>query len=258
MIKPGLGEDVKRTIFRPEATIGSIPPFVRINSIEMRFFVRSIVKLLPLFQQFRGAFTESPYYSFLAPVNNFNYPKDCFRAPSQFFSCLTNQVLPILDGCVPKFGFSICCQEPNETMQLVDSLIKLPQVQASSIVFFFVNGSLRLNPQSHMHQSLQIDGISNWLHQQIVETPTPPKDYRILKIIEVNRFAFLIRLNSVRQLIDSIKAVSPNFSYSFFNAVLLLRGSGWCKVKSGWILFDQKKPKSWISVVPQVLRKEAL
>ena len=180
----------------------------------MGFFVRSIVKLLPLFHQFRGAFTESPYYSFLAPVNNYNYPKDCFRAPSQFFSCLTNQVLPILVGCVPKFGFSICCQEPNETMQLADSIIKLPQVHASSTLCFFIAGPL--GSQSHMHQSLQIDGISNWLHQQIVETPTPPKDYRILKIIEANRFAFLIRLNSVRQLINSIKAVSPNFSYFLF------------------------------------------
>ena len=176
-------------------------------------FVRSIAKLLPLLQQFRGAFTESPNFALLAFINDINYPNGCFRAPSQFFSCLTNQVLPILVGCVPKFGFSICCQEPNETMQCVDSLIKLPQVHASSTLCFVIAGPL--GSQSHMHHSLQIEGISNWLHQQIVETPTPPKDYRILKIIETNQFAFLIRLNNVRQLIDTIKAVSES-KFQFF------------------------------------------
>ena len=85
-----------------------------------------------------------------------------------------------------------------------------------------------------MHLSLQIDGISNWLHQQIVETPTPLKDYRILKIIEANRFAFLIRLNNVRQLIDTIKAVSS----------VVISGR---KVKSKFCLI--KKPKIFIFIL---------
>ena len=173
----------------------------------MRFFVRSIVKLLPLFQQFRGAFTESPKFALHAFINNINYPKDCFRAPSQFFLYLTNQILPIFDGCNPSsFLFSISCQEPNETMLVVDSIIKLPQVQASSDVFFIVNKPL--NPQSHMQHFLQIDGISNWLHQQIVGAPS--KHYRILNILADDEFSLLVRLDSVRQLIDTIKAVSLN------------------------------------------------
>ena len=172
----------------------------------MDIVVRSVDKLLPLLQRFRGAFTESPNFALLAFINNINYPNGCFRAPSQFFPYLTNQVLPIFDGRVPSFDFAISCQEQSETMPLVDSILKLPQVQASSCVQFLVFGKLN----SHMQYSLQINGISNWLHQQIVETPTPPKDYRILKIIEANQFPFLIRLNSVRQLIDSIKAVSLN------------------------------------------------
>ena len=203
LIKPGLGEDVKRTIFRPEATIGLIPPFVRINPVDMNCFDRSIIKLLPLLQQFRGAFTESPYYSFLASVNNYNYPKDCFRTASRFLSCLADQILPIFDGRVPSFHFAISCQEQSETMPLVDSILKLPQVQASSYVQFFAFGELN----SHMQYSLQINGISNWLHQQIVETPTPPKHYRILSIETDDEFVLFVRLDSVQQLIDTIKAV---------------------------------------------------
>ena len=176
----------------------------------MSRFVRSIAKLLPVLQQFRGAFTESPKFALHAFINNINYPKDCFRAPSQFLSCLADQILPIFDGRVPSFEFSISCQEQSETMPLVDSILKLPQVKASSYVHFLVYGD-----NSGIQHSLQINGISNWLHQQIVETPTPPKGYRILKIIEANQFAFLIRLNNVRQLIDTIKAVSES-KFQFF------------------------------------------
>ena len=90
-------------------------------------------------------------------------------------------------------------------MLLVDSIIKLPQVQASSNVFFIVNKPL--NTQSHMQHSLQIDGISNWLHQQIDGAPS--KHYRILKILADDEFSLLVRLDSVQQLIDTMKAVSP-------------------------------------------------
>ena len=175
----------------------------------MSRFVRSIVKLLPLFQQFRGAFTESPYYSFLASVNNYIYPKDCFRTASQFLSCLANQILPIFDGRVPSFKFAISCQEQSETMPLVDSILKLPQVQASSYVQFFAFGELN----SHMQYSLQIDGISNWLHQQIVGPP--PKHYRILSIETDDEFVLFVRLDSVQQLIDTIKAVITWIVYLF-------------------------------------------
>ena len=209
MIKSELGKDEKRTIFLPDARIGLIPPFVRINSIAMIRFVRSITNLLQLLQQFRGAFTESPYYSLLACVNNMNYPRDCFRTSSRLISCLANQILPIFDGCNPSASlFSISCQEPYEAMPLVDSILKLPQAQSSSGVHFFIIE--QFNRHSDIQHCMRIDGISNWLHQQI-DGPSL-KHYRILRIVTKDK-SFLIRLDSVQQLIDTIKAVSLSIHF---------------------------------------------
>ena len=218
LIKPGLDKAEKRMLFKSGARIGSIPPFVCINSIAMNRLVRSIPKLLPLLWRFHGAFTESPKFALFAPINNI--PRDCFRTASQFLLCLSNQILPIFDRHMQSLSFSISCQELNETMPLVDSILKLPQVQACSDVHFLFKEYHNYNPYWpywHIQHSLQIDGISNWLHQQ---TDGPPsKRYRILKIVTSDKLEFLIRLDSVQQLIGTIKAVSLNISViAFFTA----------------------------------------
>ena len=212
VIKPGLDYDEKRIIFKPDAEIGPIPAFLRINSILMYGFKPSFTRFLPLFQHFSSAFTDSPhFYSYTYIGQHWAEDSDWFHAPPQFLSCLTQKILPIFNGCRPTFVFSLYSKQidtirrrnsknTQDIMPLIGSILELPHVQASSNVRFFISG--QLNPNTQL--SLEIDAISDWLQRPFVEPAS--KYYRTLQISS-RKNLLSVHSNSVTLLIDTVKAV---------------------------------------------------
>lgn len=201
LINGELKRHEKRTIFKPDAKIGEIPAFVRIDTISLDSFSASIIDVLPLLKHFSSTFVQTPFvhlYSFIS-----EFLPECFRSHTQVLFCLGEKMLQIFDGRTPHFLFCFYCDDPRDRIPLVDSILKLPEVHASSSVRFFIVGQL-INP--HMPHSLQIDGISNWLHREYVEPPA--KFYRTLKIESDQEEMLLVRVNSVQRLIETLKAVS--------------------------------------------------
>ena len=163
----------------------------------MATFIPFIAQFLPLLRKF--TYTDS--VNFCAHTNIGLLRSECFAYSPHFLSCLSTKVLPILDGHAPHFNFKVYFEEENDTLSLIDSILKFPQVQASSNVKLYIKASLRpFMPQL----SLQIDAISDWLNRQYVD---PPTEYRSLILRTANN-PFLVRFSSAIQLIDTLKVVS--------------------------------------------------
>ena len=161
LTKPGLtAADAKPPIFKLNAKIDSVPTFLRINSILMAPFLPSITQFLSLLQKF--TYTDSVKFC-CACTNIGRGPRfKGFSRYSHFLSCLSTKVLPILDGHTPHFNLRVYSEDETDTTSLIGSILKLPQVQASSNVKLYIKTSFKRLP----HRSLQIDGISDWLNRQ--------------------------------------------------------------------------------------------
>ena len=162
----------------------------------MATFLSSITQFVPLLQKF--TYTDS--VKFCAYTNIGRPHSNCFSHSTYFLSCLSDKVLPILNGYTPHFYFNVYSWDANDAMSSIGSILTFPQVQASSNVELYVKASF--NPPMPQ-QSLQIDAISDWLHRQFVDSPP---DYRTLTFQTDNDPFRLI--SSVRQLIDTLKMVS--------------------------------------------------
>ena len=103
--------------------------------------------------------------------------------------------------------------EPSNTMPVIDSILQLPQVKASLCTRFFVKEELiEYYDVQHQH-SLQSEVICDWLHLQVHHPSL--QYYRTLEIVT------LVHLESVEQLIETLKIVSPNilFFHSLLSAI---------------------------------------
>ena len=120
----------KRPIFSLDAKIDSVPTFLRINSIMMATFLSSITQFVPLLQKF--TYTDSVKF---CAYTNIGLPRsNCFSHSTYFLSCLSDKVLPILDGYRPHFNFNVYSWDANDAMSSIGSILTFPQVQASSNV----------------------------------------------------------------------------------------------------------------------------
>lgn len=97
-------------------------------------------------------------------------------------------------------------------MPVIDSILQLPQVKSSSYVRlkrfftpFLYNYWIEDDDVQHQH-SLQIDVISDWLHQQVLQTPL--SYYRTLEILPADGRDEVVRLDSVERLIDTLQMVN--------------------------------------------------
>ena len=93
--KPDLENEEKRIIFKPDATIGSIPPYVKIKPIWICIWP-STSQLFPLLLQFSTTYANSPDIHLHVRIDE-NF-KHCFRTPTDFLSCLRKKMLPIFNG----------------------------------------------------------------------------------------------------------------------------------------------------------------
>ena len=204
-----LEDDEKRTIFKPSAKIGPISPFVRIYAIFIDCLKTCAVQLLPLLRQFSSAIYH-PYVCIGIDV----------LTPVWFLSCLSDKILPLFDGCKsckPQFEFQMDFDEPRNTMSVINSILQFPQVKASVCTRLLVTEELI---EDDMQHSLQIDVISNWLHQQVHQPSFPY--YRTLEIEILSDFdveddeemlPVVVRLESVERLIDTLKMVCLNILF---------------------------------------------
>ena len=98
-------------------------------------------------------------------------------------------------------------------MSLIDSILELPHVQASSNVRFFIKGEF--NPNTQL--SLQTDAVSDWLHRQFVDSVEPQQKYHRILRISSRKNLLSVRTNSAELLIDTLKAVSRNKKFINLN-----------------------------------------
>ena len=210
-----LEDDERRTIFKPSAKIGPISPFVRIYAIFIDCLKTCAVQLLPLLRQFSSAIYH-PYVCVGTDV----------ETPARFLSCLSDKIVPLFDGCKPQFEFQMDFDEPRNTMPVIDSILQLPQVKASVCTRLLVKEELI---EDDMQHSLQIDVISDWLHQQLHQPSFPY--YRTLEIVilsiideedDEEMLPVVVRLECVERLIDTLKMVYLNiFIHSVISHSLL-------------------------------------
>ena len=216
MIKQGLSKDEKRTVFKPGAKIGPIPPFLRINSTTIEGFCCwskiTHTSIEPLLRQFSCAYSKSLHFNLDSYI----------QSPAHFLSRIANKVLPIFGECVPHFCFCFYFDLARE-ISMIDSILKLPQIQSSTGVNFFILGQFNTS----IKHFLQIDGIVSWLHRELlvesVSTSSKSKfskHYRTLVIETDNETKLVVRSDSVEQLIDNIKMV--NWIWILFHINVLL------------------------------------
>ena len=198
-----LEDDEKRTIFKPSAKIGPISPFVRIDTIYIDCLKTCAAQLLPLLRQFSAAIYH-PYVCIGIDV----------ETPARFLSCLSDKIVPLFDGCKPQFQFQMHFDEPSNTMPVINSILQLPPVKASVCTRLLISEELI---EDDMQHSLQIDVISDWLHQQVHQPSLPyyrTLEIEILSIIyeedDEVMLPVVVRLESVERLIDTLKMVSLN------------------------------------------------
>ena len=206
-IKLPLNSDKKHVVFIHDAKIGPIPPFVRINSISMKTNWSSITNLLSLLQQFSCAYSTILNFDLKAKIHH--HSSEIYCTPNQLLNCLSEKILPIFKECSPDFTFflhSVSAQN-IPSLPLIDSILKIPQVQTSSSVRFVIEGGINPN----ILQSLQMDGISEWMHRQYVDPSS--KYYRTLQI-QSHKNLLSVPSNSVEQLIAKLKSVS-SFNLEF-------------------------------------------
>ena len=201
-----LEDDERRTIFKPSAKIGPISPFVRIDTIFIDCLKTCVVQLLPLLRQFSSAI----YHPYVCIGIN-------VETPARFLSYLSDKIVPLFDGCKPQFEFQMHFDEPRNTMPVINSILQFPQVKASVCTRLLVTEELI---EDDMQHSLQIDVISDWLHQQVHQPSFPY--YRTLEIEILSDFdveddeemlPVVVRLESVERLIDTLKMVCLNILF---------------------------------------------
>ena len=110
--------------------------------------------------------------------------------------------------------------DPSDTMPVIDSILQLHQVKASLCARFFVIEELSEDDDVQHQHSLKIDAISDWLHQQVHQPQPSLPYYRTLEIQNLPQYGemLLVRLDSVEQLIETLKMVS--LSILFFHSLL--------------------------------------
>ena len=129
--------------------------------------------------------------------------------PSNFLSCLS-KILPIFDG---QLTFQMHFDEPSNTMPVIGSILQHPHVKASLCARF---AQIFIDEQSiedDMQRSLQIDTISDWLHQPVIQPRLPY--YRTLEIrtaleIQTNdeEEENVARLVNIEHLLNTLKNVT--------------------------------------------------
>ena len=102
-------------------------------------------------------------------------------------------------------------------MPVINSILQFPQVKASVCTRFFVKEELI---EDDMQHSIQIDVISDWLHQQLHQPSFPyyrTLEIEILSVLDEEdneeMLHGVVRLESVERLIDTLKMVCLNILF---------------------------------------------